>query len=480
MSKGPFQALSRAPLLGTGAASRAGQKRALVVGINAYPHQPLRGCINDVADVVSFLRDERGFSPSHIRQLCDGQATREAILRELHELAAASQRGDVMVFYFCGHGAQLPTDDPSELDGLDEVLCPVDFAWTAATAVVDNQLEAIFDSIADGVDATWIFDACHTGDIDEQLDHRIDACRAMISPTPGAADAVASIGLCRMLARHRGVILSACASAEKAADIFVEDQPRGAFSYYLLKAARALRTATAAEVLAAAATELSEIGQHPEGYGPGLGAPFLRPGGSVSSTTSRLPSRLPSTTKHNDDQPRSVAVASSTSPDADRHLHMYLGEASRLVHTDQEFGARMTRLGVDLSSISPSDAAALSRAVKGSARLGGLACRTFWWGFHLEMPHAEIEALAATGIDELSLVRMLEVVPRAVAPHVGSLVEYVVATFEHIKTLNRGAGVFVSMSSFAPDLYVVTAVPSRTVVGRRLDRDSSDICAVRM
>jgi metacaspase-1 len=465
MSEGAFPSLSRAPLLSTGAGRGAGQKRALLVGINAYPRQPLRGCINDVADAAEFLRTERGFSPSHIRHLCDGQATREAILRELKDLAAVSKRGDVMVFYFCGHGAQLSTDDPTEADHLDEVLCPVDFDWTADTALVDNQLEEIFDSLAEGVDATWIFDACHTGDIDEQLDHRIATCRAMTPPGPEAVDGGAAVALCKMLARHRGVILTACASAEKAADIFVEDQPRGAFSYFLLQAARKQRSASAAEVLATAATDLAPIGQHPEGYGPGLGAPFIR---TVEVSVS---------TK---EQPRTISIASGTSPEADRHLHMYLGEASRLVHTDHEFSARMTRFGVDLSSISPSDAVALGRAVKGSPRLGGLACRTFWWGFHLEMAHAEIEELATGGMDELALVRMLEAVPRAVAPHVLSLVAYVVATFDHIRTINRGAGVFISMSSFAPDLYVVTAVPSRTVAGRRLDRDSSEFCAVRM
>jgi hypothetical protein len=55
----------------------------------------------------------------------------------------------------------------------------------------------------------------------------------------------------------------------------------------------------------------------------------------------------------------------------------------------------------------------------------------------------------------------------------------VVGTFENIKRIDRGAGVFVSMSSFAPDLYVTTAVPVRAPTVRR-PTDSDKIRAIGM
>ena len=45
--------------------------KALLVGINNYPTAPLRGCINDVTDMASFLVDKCGFQKGEIRLLVD-------------------------------------------------------------------------------------------------------------------------------------------------------------------------------------------------------------------------------------------------------------------------------------------------------------------------------------------------------------------------------------------------------------------------
>jgi hypothetical protein len=240
---------------------------------------------------------------------------------------------------------------------------------------------------------------------------------------------------------------------------------RGAFSYFLLRAARQLPSATTADVLASARDALTSIGQRPEGYGPGLRSLFIR---TVESTMS---------TK---EQTRAIAIAEGSSVDADRHLHVYLAEASRLAVLDREFGLRLSELGVDLSAISADDAMALARAVKPALRGGNMTCRAFWWGFHLEIPHLELDMLADAGVDHLAVRRMIEAVPPRVGPHLGTLVDFVVANFVAIKELDRGAGVFISMSSFAPDMYVATPVPARALSSRRTDRDAHESCAIRM
>jgi metacaspase-1 len=450
-----------------GAAAAAGSgavtRRALLVGINAYPRHPLRGCLNDVAAVRSFLEQERGFAAADIITLCDAQATRAAIMGELRAAAAATTSGDGFVFYFCGHGAQLPSEDPREADLLDEVLCPIDFAWTPATAIVDDELQQIFDSIPVGASLTWVFDACHTGDIDEQLDERVAAYRGL----PGAAsgDAHAARLSIRERRQHRGVILTACAATERAADLAVEGEPRGAFTYHLLAAARQQPGGRVSELLAAARLALAKIGQHPEGYGPGLDAPFI----SIGESNPKPPEPI-----------RTLRISVNPSVESDRHLHMYLAEARRLALTDGEFGSKMSSHGLDLSGISEGNATVLARAVKPAPRGAGMVCRIFWWGFHLEIPHGEVEAMTRSGIDQLALARMLKVVPHRAAPHVGTLVDFVVRTFSNIKQLDRGGGVFISMSSFAPDLYVTTAAPVRAQPVRRADDGHGEPLSIRM
>lgn len=446
-------------------------KRALLVGINAYPRNPLRGCLNDVAAMRDFLVSERGFAPEHITSLRDGEATRAVILRELEAAVAATGRSDCFVFYFCGHGAQLASQDPREGDLLDEVLCPVDFAWTHATAIVDDELQRLFDAFPVGASLTWIFDACHTGDIDEQLDARVAAYRGLPAAQVAAMAAASSSAVSgvrspsgRTLISHRGVILTACAATERAADILADGEPRGAFTYHLLAAARRSPEASTAEVLACAAEELAKISQHPEGYGPGLGATFINIRESnVKSTRA---------------QTRTVRIAENPSAEADRHLHVYLAEASRLAQIDDEFGSQISRYGLDLSNISAGDASALARAVKPAPRSCSVVCRSFWWGFHLEVPHSELEALAQEGVSHLGLARRIQGVPHRAAPHLGSLVEYVVKGFESVRKIDRGAGVFISMSAFAPDVYVTTAVPVRSPVRRTAEAGES--CSVLM
>lgn len=149
----PVSASLPAPLSGTG------RRRALCVGINRYPdprHQ-LAGCVSDArmwADALGRL----GFTAS---LLLDGQATREAIDRELLGLVNSSTPGDVIVFQYAGHGTHVPDLNGDEEDGQDEALCPVDFA--AGALYIDDDIAAAFARIPDGVNMTCFMDCCHSG-----------------------------------------------------------------------------------------------------------------------------------------------------------------------------------------------------------------------------------------------------------------------------------------------------------------------------
>jgi len=57
--------------------------RALLVGINQYRDAPLRGCINDVADVRDFLSNAYNFLAEDIRVLLDSAATSANIKQHL-------------------------------------------------------------------------------------------------------------------------------------------------------------------------------------------------------------------------------------------------------------------------------------------------------------------------------------------------------------------------------------------------------------
>jgi hypothetical protein len=72
--------------------------RALLVGINAYPGQPLLGCVNDVNDVANFLVDRCGFDSSDVRLVVDDRATTNNIKERLAWLSKGTGIGDRILF----------------------------------------------------------------------------------------------------------------------------------------------------------------------------------------------------------------------------------------------------------------------------------------------------------------------------------------------------------------------------------------------
>lgn len=140
-----------------------GRRRALCVGIDAYPTAPLAGCINDSRTWASVFR-QQGFE---VIDLVDGEATRDAILGQLESLVRASEPGDVLLFQYAGHGTTLPDLDGDELDGQDEAFVPYDYQQGAF--LLDDDLGKIWDAIPHGVNVTTFIDCCHSGTLNRML-----------------------------------------------------------------------------------------------------------------------------------------------------------------------------------------------------------------------------------------------------------------------------------------------------------------------
>ena len=117
--------------------------RALLVGINAYPSpNRLSGCINDIDDMSEYLQSACGFEAGDIQTIADKQATTANILAALEAFVASLAPGDRALFHYSGHGAQMPTRTSGEIDGLDEVICPVDFDWSDAARDPRRRLQS--------------------------------------------------------------------------------------------------------------------------------------------------------------------------------------------------------------------------------------------------------------------------------------------------------------------------------------------------
>lgn len=261
--------------------------RALLVGINAYGGaNTLRGCINDVNDVKAFITANCNFAADAVTLLLDADATAANIKQSLRTTVNGLANGDRLLFWYSGHGAQLTDGDIAT-----DVICPVDFDFTADKSVTVQDFHDIFSALPAGVDAVWCSDSCHSGDLEGKPSANAAPADAGAAPAD-AGNADAGKGMARSFIGPNGpqahvagrafreisdsmpniALISGCQSDQTSADATFNDRPNGAFTYYMLQCLNAqggLQAALTALVpQVVAALHNNQYDQVPELSGP--------------------------------------------------------------------------------------------------------------------------------------------------------------------------------------------------------------------
>ncbi len=149
------------------------EQRALLVGVGKYQDSDL-----DLPGIdldLERMRDtlgRLGFQPQQIKTLQDDQATSANVIEAFQTWLKQGVRAeDRVVFYYSGHGSNVPDMDGDEADKVDEVLVTNDVRRTRVKGrasltgvVVDDKLGELIDAIPSK--NIWIIvDACHSGTI---------------------------------------------------------------------------------------------------------------------------------------------------------------------------------------------------------------------------------------------------------------------------------------------------------------------------
>lgn len=148
----------------------------LMVGIQKYQYYPnLYGTISDVQKMYKFFNsiDFNDLEVANITTLLDGEATRENIIKSFREeLILQAQDGDGILFYFSGLGAQEDAHDVFKFyesdNRLEGIVC-----YDSGPAkkggnplLVDKEFRYLMQELKGrNIDATMIYDCCHSGDI---------------------------------------------------------------------------------------------------------------------------------------------------------------------------------------------------------------------------------------------------------------------------------------------------------------------------
>lgn len=239
-------------------------KRALIVGIDKYePRETsnqkslrrkwsnLDGAVNDALAVKEVLIAQFGFSEDNIYLLLDSlnssgfQASRENIISSIEEkLINQSKKGDIIFFYYAGHGSQIKNSKSPEEDKMDETIVPSDSYLSQENDIRDirdKELALLFNQLVDkGVILTLVFDSCHSGSIargreDDYIVRKlepieIDVADSEVYPKPED--------------RERGALVISAAQDYQTAKETKDDygQPHGAFTSAFLKTLRSYST----------------------------------------------------------------------------------------------------------------------------------------------------------------------------------------------------------------------------------------------
>lgn len=96
---------------------------------------------------------------------------------------------------------------------------------------------------------------------------------------------------------------------------------------------------------------------------------------------------------------------------------------------------------------------------QGAATKGGTVVRAFWWGFHVEISHEDLQAfLSGAGSVNTIVATIGGGIPSPAQPWIVLIAGFIAGALSLLQGLDRGRGVYVSMTWFAPGAFVPTSV----------------------
>ena len=301
-------------------------RKALLCGINAYPSQPLRGCVNDAQSMRDLLIKRFQFSADDIHMLLDADGIKSKVKREWQWLTANASAGDTLVFHFSGHGSNVADLDADEPDGRDEITCLYDMDFNDPnTYILDDEWYQWVRQVRRDANLIIIKDTCHSGGSSRALPVRdsrgmvhqmlvsgaqarglgaegpvdetqVSVNRFLIPPDLGldGSRAVVSRPVKPSQLRRAADLnlnLMACKETQTAADAYINGSFNGAFTYFLCQALHAHPNLDSPKLIKTVAASLrSGYEQVPVHEGRALKGPIFGPFAGVGGGLVPVPS----------------------------------------------------------------------------------------------------------------------------------------------------------------------------------------------
>jgi hypothetical protein len=195
-------------------------KKALLIGINYIntPYQ-LNGCIDDTNRMKDLL-SSHGFNDFKIlTDITDEKPTKANILNEFKNFIVNAKTGDVLFFYYSGHGSYTYDRNREETDGKDETIISSDLQ-----EVLDDELKTILQNhLQREVTIIGLFDSCHSGTMFDLKYNYLDS-DSLSNDKYSENDKVSEC-------QGNVIMVSGCMDSQTSSEALIENKAQGALTW---------------------------------------------------------------------------------------------------------------------------------------------------------------------------------------------------------------------------------------------------------
>lgn len=204
---------------------------ALLIGINyTGTDNELYGCINDTSSINSLISSYNYQKVCILTDNTEKKPNRTNILTEFKNLLANSQEGDVLLFFYSGHGSYISDKNNNEKTGKDQVIIPCDL-----NEIVDDELKSIIQTnLKKDVTLIALFDCCHSGSIlDLKYQYMDSLDNNNFTENINETETTGNV-----------IMISGCNDVQTSSDAHINNKNQGAMTWAFLEAFKSEKNIT--------------------------------------------------------------------------------------------------------------------------------------------------------------------------------------------------------------------------------------------
>ena len=209
---------------------------ALLVGINYFKTKyELQGCINDTNSINLFISNYNFQKISILTDNTVKKANRNNILDEFKNLLINSRAGDVLLFFYSGHGSYILDKNNNEKSGNDQVIIPCDFK-----EIIDDELKNIIQAnLKKDVTLIALFDCCHSGSIlDLKYQYMDSLDKNNFTENENESETIGNV-----------IMISGCSDVQTSNDATINNKNQCAMTWAFLEAFKSQKNITWRQLL---------------------------------------------------------------------------------------------------------------------------------------------------------------------------------------------------------------------------------------